>query len=1698
MGILFEKDNEYIAKATDAYKQRVQQYQTIYTADHADRLGKAASAYHWVDPSIITSTILSNQDTTLPLIADTAAKQMANLGAAPADNIRVGRTSQQQMIETTDFVQRMQGVAPPTTTIPVAPTSRTTASKKDQGFWGKVAHYSNLGTLFNAVTPNALQKAVGDVVRPSYSALKTGSQWFTGSQMFIPQMLQAEIYDAFNLFPSNHSFHSTSKKGLIDTFVSGAGIGALEQTALGQQAFQTYDYVKNKLDSSIPDTKWKDVAGDGFFTQGLSEVARNEAAYKYRPLVGTNPETLVPYTFGRRLAQVPATLGVIQEGGTAYNILSGLIDMGTWISLDPTMQSSILSGTNLAGKVYGKMSTGIKSKGALVALNDVEKAWDNLRQIEHAAAGVVQGDRSTVVPEVFDAWRSRPTTAKIIDPFVTTTKEDTANIWRYGLKGDGILTARGVAEAKTPEEVLNAIDKGVRSLDSSVNVDVRNLPAGHFNSVIDIGGQIKESTSQYTHIFDILPESTYIPQDNINLAARRLDRIMALFKTDMPTRNKWINILVDTHLDGSGKAWFDFYGAFEKNVLGEQLAKYGVPEERIKVLTRWSEGTTDMANRFNLTDILDGVPLEQMDANGYGPTRLTQLLGRGQYVFDPTQTRYVLRQMGAVEQYAKQLEQIGEKSSPVVRALTDVMGKTIDAGQSVAGVLETYQSRLWKIAKVAQVKYLLKVLPDEFARNLMSGTFDHPIHYIGAIFDGSWAAKVGHNGMYVADVFGEPINKAILVQELQTQLDEFRLVENEINRLMKNGSTTAANELLSMYADEINGLPALQERLDLASKQLEKDQFALHDALIGSRGTGRAQETIAGDYNTGVHVRTGIVDLPNKDIPAQREFWVRGIIAETADANRTEPFRRMANSGLFPGDVLQIDGITAKWADHVAAGRTLGYDDAIKQWLLTGDGKKYLVQYQKGRFIRGVQPSLEELASEWVNKIEKEVVSITGGNPTMLDVLATGEMDGKPAWLRDSSGVAVPSEEFRSYVKDVYANDPNPATPRITRNFKTITFRDSPSSIAKLVGSAEEKYNWVTNGFFKSVYGMASDKLARSPVWRRAYWGKIEEIAHVLNPEDAAKLLENAKKANLARPQLDRVTKVLELTIANKNGDQALGAADELARSFASKYYENLMFTSSQRSRFSQTNALMTPFFEAYREQASVWAKLLIERPQNAHYVDLALRALRSPLPAENDVNNDGKNDGFLFRDPKTGEEVFGVPLTGRVAQMFSGVPAGDFRISGKSMSLVTQVLPGFGPTVQMLASNFVPSTKKWEPFSNILFPYGRPEEQTANPFDPTPLVIKRMSPFAQKLLKEYAGAPGKMLAEMLRTLPIVGSDVSNDQVYQGYYSNVMKSLSSTQDPPKNSVEMNAFLNEVEDKTMKLYALRGLAGFVLPGQPLTQFMAESKMGKVDLGVYSDELQRFEKEAKDAGEPWGTGTARFLDMYGQNLWGMYGTSSAPGKVLGLQPSKEWDNWAQENKSLISDYSGVAAYFGPQDGAFDLSVWQRQKRSGLRPFKDPEQWVIDAENNVASQLYNSVRGSMNVQQQKSSKGKQLLSDFRATVVDRFPYWNPELNGVLSRDKRNKQIAELTNIVNDKAVSETNVGIAAKAYMDFRDATLASISAQYPTLKNWQQSNKTIEERSKLTLLGDTLAKNFPEFTPLWQNVLSNEYDAPEVSK
>ena len=1654
MRIIFAQNNAAISKRVAEEKARFNSYALSATPELADRLGKAVTAYNWVNPGIVAAHVLTGNDAVLAQTATKVGEQAFRAGITPTSNRPSRISAQERAAATQRAIAKANAASVQRPTI--APTSRTTQPKEEdsRGFWGNVTHYTGLQQAFDWITPESVEDVVGDVTGAVYSGVKGLSTGFAMGAMFGPQIIQNEIFALANQLPSGHSFKTQKNKNLFDQFIVGP---IAQETYLGQFINQTIKGI-----ASDEKVTTKDIVGTGFFPGGAVVEKQEEAAKAYRPLIG---EKELPMTLGRSGAQIFSDVGVIEEGTVPYNLISGTLDAFFAIKLDPTFG-------NVGRRPFG---SGGKAASAVPE-----------RDAIRAAAGLVEEGRQSVVPSLWNQWKTTPKAVEVLKPFVE--EKNAAQVWR-NLGRQGLMSADEIAAATDHNSVVVALDNAVNNLEPGFNI--RNTPSGKFESVSDFGYKIKQSAQRFTNLFEVMPESTFIPNSDPQIAATRIDDLMGYLGFGIEERNLWVNRLIDVNKEGTSEAFFNFLTDWEGNLLKPALEKNLVPNSEIPRLTRWRQQTLDQVTRFTLQDIQDGVPPAWMDAGGYGPVRNTQLLQDGAYIVDPTIMDEVSEKLGKLYK----IEQQAQGLPKVIRGPFNV---ATTGAEELADAYGWYQRELWKPIVVAAARYLTRVLPDEQGRVLLNGTFEHPGHYLAAILDGRFAAKLGQDGMYVADVFGDPINKAKLAVELEHKLIEYRQVEDEIKRLRALGTEAAlgeADDVAFSYADELAQIPDLIVQLERTERILNDSMGGLHDALIGAV-PGKAKQRIINLYEDGSYVKTGSLNIVSKDIAKERPNWVKGIVQEVADLYSNAHIRRIANGNLFDKDVLTIEGVSSTWVEHLKAGRVLDSNEAIAQWLHTGSGREYFEKYftNFAGIPEGYKWDSIENAREFVRVLNSEVSSIAGTNEIILKAIATGSHEGKRAFTKDVHNLVSGEDSFINFIGSQFVNDASAPS--------HIRYRSAARVGSKGVGSkVAARWDWLLNSFFSGAYGLSSDKLSRSPAFRAGYWGRVEEVATLASPKAAEELLANLEKANLPRPQADRIRRLLKLS----DGSNDLEAVDATARNFGLNYERNLLFDASKKSAFGNHHKYLFPFFEAYREQGSTWLKLLVERPQNAHKIDVAIRALREADGIGlGDANGDGKKDGFLYKDTQTGEERLVIPGSSWLGTTFAGVPFGGFSLPSGSLTMVSQVLPGIGPVVQYPAQYFVPTTKTWEWVNNLLFPYGRPEESGAAPGGgfiegriPLPTWLKRITPYISDEFKDLpvvGGTFGKWMGDAITSF---AAKPKESEVWKSYYLRTLQSLSSTRTPPKTQRETEALLADAEEKTNKLYFLRGLGNFVLPGTPVSKFMAETKSGPVELGVLADEMRRYEQEAEDAGQSRNEGSIRFIEVYGDTVWSVFGSLRRSDKYEGLVMSKEFEDWFSSNKELVNTYPQVASFFGPQAepgkfGPTEQSVYNRFVAKGIIKAQTGSELLKQAQTNVAFTYLDSVRSQMSSAQQKSEQGKAILAATRDALKDAFPKWDIGLEGQESDSKRQDQIRQLREIITEPKVKDTNLGVTVASYLSYRDQQIENLLKQ--GVKGWQKGNKSASMRSTLQAVGDGFAQVVPEFKPLWERLLSREFELP----
>jgi hypothetical protein len=233
----------------------------------------------------------------------------------------------------------------------------------------------------------------------------------------------------------------------------------------------------------------------------------------------------------------------------------------------------------------------------------------------------------------------------------------------------------------------------------------------------------------------------------------------------------------------------------------------------------------------------------------------------------------------------------------------------------------------------------------------------------------------------------------------------------------------------------------------------------------------------------------------------------------------------------------------------------------------------------------------------------------------------------------------------------------------------------------------EEKSAGIFSWFMQNAYGRASDKFARIPMFNARKWNLIADMIPLLSKEEALKLKASLPDLNLPQHVVENILD----NIPRAKGTGTLEKLDYLAGYRAVEDTINLLFDSRKKTLFGYNHRLLFPFFDAFREVSVQLAKTAIN-PLATHKIDKAAEALgnlqiggpgETNIIGPGDIDQDGKNEGFVYRDPQTGSLSFNYPLVGGAARALTGIPF-DYKVSVGSLSMATSVIPSVGPYVAL------------------------------------------------------------------------------------------------------------------------------------------------------------------------------------------------------------------------------------------------------------------------------------------------------------------------------------------------------------------------------------------------------------------------------
>jgi hypothetical protein len=614
--------------------------------------------------------------------------------------------------------------------------------------------------------------------------------------------------------------------------------------------------------------------------------------------------------------------------------------------------------------------------------------------------------------------------------------------------------------------------------------------------------------------------------------------------------------------------------------------------------------------------------------------------------------------------------------------------------------------------------------------------------------------------------------------------------------------------------------------------------------------------------------------------------------------------------------------------------------------------------------------------------------------------------------------------------------------------------------------------------FFNSLVGKATQKLERSPLYRQAFYRTVADNANLLSPAEQQTLKTNIARyveslnrdlwveGQLKARKLEQISKnvsmlqveygalaktpttiTVEKYVGNKEiynqifgktatGDGTVAQLEQFAGAMARQELQETLYNAQKKGNLEDMLRVVAPFATAFRETLGQYTSYLVEDPSRIRKTQLAFNA------ANYDSDNpDNALSGWFAKDPINGTNVFNFPVGGWAGAMLQFPIRGAFQILN---------LPGAGPVLQIAASNVLPDTPKLEFVRKMVLPYGE----------------KGLS----SLAPQWAA----------RGIEAIRGDTANlGTIYANTYAEVVRhKIQSGSYNTKDPNDMAKLYADARRKAQVLAGMRALFQFTGPASPQIDFRLETDGGDIIASALSQEFYKMKTKNPDKA------VSDFIDKFGEDSFIYMGHKTEP-TTSGVEPTKVFSDWANENSDLMAQYKGIAGFFAPGGDVFSFEAWNRQIQKGERKRLTAQEIVAAAQYRIASSIYREKRNQLGAT--RNQEQREWLSQWRGFLNEEYPGF--PIKADFNPGEFPNFINDLRTAVTDNRLADNDVANAVKEYLDARDQAYANAAAAgYSGF----QSPKTQPLKDWLASIAATLVQQTPEFARIFEDKLAAEVD------
>lgn len=1308
------------------------------------------------------------------------------------------------------------------------------------------------------------------------------------------------------------------------------------------------------------------------------------------------------------------------------------------------------------------------AKGMIEAGRDMKVRAEDIAQAAgyKDAVGLVDAWRKGSNPTKYLAWRN---TGYAKNLFTAIASQDSAwEIWTKVLKQRSPRLAAKLAQAKTADEVAEIFDAAAFSPDPFEKLFT--LPGWSGNVVSELGYRLKQTINKNSRLAATLPQTGTLPLDDLAAGAKYLDDAAVIARLPLEVRksllDEYFKIVGQDDFQKMRGELFDFAAKAKKQIILDTIkpkldelsaplkktTEEMTPFERLTMNNRrkiaeeirefinrnstWTDTGSDVT-RYSLNDIGTGAEYKWLEGNGSGPLYPSQQNSRG---FDilPMDPDELDEFVALTERWALLREQA--KTIPGMYQASQALDTMLRGKYGLFNA-----QTLWKKAVLFTGRYIARVVPEEMTRVQFSGVFSpYEMSYVSEIMSG----RLNQN------IFGEVFPRIDEAQNLMAELGSAQALEAMIARAAARGDAKQVAKLERRLAKIDQA--GIQARLDEIDALLESDVASARDVMIGPE-VGRAADTILGQNVPGyVKAQTQQVVTLRENPRIWRLFKAQMIIERSVN-----PAARAVAEAIQSGSPARLEQI---------AQEMITFTDTFAGPPLARVYQRYFKQ--QGKLNPDFNWRTIEGAREYVRAIVDDLMQVTDGHPTMLEAIAKGKVsvgDKVIGLGRRTAEGNRPSREFLELMENgdegivgvtpfQQAADPNnfaAGYPRVSRE-------------------KQEQMQGVFSWFMRHAYGRASDKFARVPMFNARKWNLIADMVPMLSKDEAAKLAARIGDYGLPRYVEENVLENLKFA----QGKATLKDVDALAGYQTVEETINLLFDSRKRTLFGRNHRLLFPFFDAFREVSAQLMKTAIN-PLALHKVDKAVRGLENlQVGSPTRSQEDGKQQGFIYKDPTTGQMVWNVPATGQAARALTGIDFG-YKITVGSMSMATSVLPGVGP-IAAFTYSAIPNRngETWDRINKYVIPFGEPTEDVREYF--TPMFLRRIS---QGLLED---TPGEGFSRLMF------GDPNQSDVYKMMVNRVFMAELSKGDYEPNEQALKQAMQVAQDKANALWFLRGLTQFFAPAAPIAEYYYKTDKDLLPLGVLLEGIRNIQNEVRTNGGTFDDQVDAIIKSFGDDVL-PYLASVSETQVPGAEASRAFYDFKINNEELFEKYPDIAGYFGPNTNEFDQEIYNVQRRAGQVKAKNVDDVSAEIQQLWGNLRFNRIKDQLEAVYGTSPAASMGKSILEAQIQQDFPLWNRRLAYEEYADRIKRNMNVLLEAVNDPQIKALPVFPTLQRYLNFRQVKSAEITQKYKlsTVESWKSNKGGIYDREILKAYGDALAADDPAFAPLWNNVLSKEF-------